>query len=78
MQEYTLAINIECVHGSLQAKLLMHNCAHAKRTKTCFCSIKIVLKVQSSGIYRVLKIYSLVDNIKNGLVSISCDMSKMV
>ena len=38
MQEFTSAINVECLHISLQAKLLMHNCAHAKNTKTCFCS----------------------------------------
>ena len=26
-------------HSSLQAKLLMHNCARAKNEKTCFCSM---------------------------------------
>ena len=36
MQEFTSIINTECSYSSLQAKLLMHNCAHAK---TCFCSI---------------------------------------
>ena len=30
MQEFTFAINVECLHSSLQAKLLMHNCARAK------------------------------------------------
>ena len=39
IQEFTSATNIECVHSSLQAKLLMHNCARAKNAKTCFCSI---------------------------------------
>ena len=36
MQEFTFAINAEYLHSSLQAKLLMPNCAHAK---TCSCSI---------------------------------------
>ena len=39
MQEFTSAINVECLHSSLQAKLLMHNCARAKNAKICFCSI---------------------------------------
>ena len=39
MQEFTFAINVECLHSSLHAKLLMHNCARAKHAKTCFCSI---------------------------------------
>ena len=39
MQEFTSAINVECLHSSLQAKLLMRNCKHAKHAKTCFCSI---------------------------------------
>ena len=39
MQEFTFSINVECLHSSLRAKLLMHNCARAKHTKTCFCSI---------------------------------------
>ena len=39
MQEFTFAINVECLHSSLPAKLLMHNCARAKHAKTCFCSI---------------------------------------
>ena len=39
MQEFTSAINVECLHSSLQAKLLMHNCARARNAKTCFCSI---------------------------------------
>ena len=29
MQEFTFAINVQCPHSSLHAKLLMHNCAHA-------------------------------------------------
>ena len=39
MQEFISAINVECLHSSLQAKLLMHNCARAKHAKICFCSI---------------------------------------
>ena len=27
MQEFTSAVNVECLHSSLQAKLLRHNCA---------------------------------------------------
>ena len=38
MQEFTSVINVEYLHSSLQAKLLMHNCARAKDSKTCFCS----------------------------------------
>ena len=49
MQEFTSAINVKCLHSSLQAKFLMHNSARAKNAKTCFCSIKSNLKVQSSG-----------------------------
>ena len=39
MQEFTFAINVECLRSSLQTKLLMHNCARAKHAKTCFYSI---------------------------------------
>ena len=39
MQEFTFAINVECLQSSLHAQLLMHNCARAKHTKTCSCSI---------------------------------------
>ena len=49
MQEFIFAINVECLHSSLHAKLLMHNCARAKHAKTCFCSIQRILKAQSSG-----------------------------
>ena len=28
-QEFTFAINVQCLHSSLHAKLLMHNCARA-------------------------------------------------
>ena len=34
MQEFTSAINVACLHSSLHAKLLMHNCARAKHAKT--------------------------------------------
>ena len=30
MQEFTFDINVECLHSSLHAKLLMHNFARAK------------------------------------------------
>ena len=33
IQEFTSAINVKCLHSSLQAKLLMHNCARAKTAK---------------------------------------------
>ena len=36
MQEFTSAINVECLHSSLQAKLLMHNCTRAKKCKNMF------------------------------------------
>ena len=39
IQAFTFAINVECLHSSLQAKLLMHNCARVKHAKTCFCSL---------------------------------------
>ena len=39
MQAFTSAISAECLHSSLQAKLLMHNCARAKHAKTCFCNL---------------------------------------
>ena len=48
-QEFTSAIDVECLHSSLRAKLLMHNCARAKNAKTCFCSMYSNLKEQSSG-----------------------------
>ena len=38
-QEFTSPINVECLHSSLQAKLLTQNCARVKNAKTCFCSI---------------------------------------
>ena len=31
MQEFTSAINVGCIHNSLQAKIRMHNCARAKK-----------------------------------------------
>ena len=34
VQEFTFAIDVECLHGSLHAKLLMHNCSRAKHAKT--------------------------------------------
>ena len=49
MQELTFAIKLECLHSSLHAKLLIHNCERAKHAKTCFCSIKKIFKAHSSG-----------------------------
>ena len=49
IQEFTSAIIVECLHSSLQAKLLMHSCARAKYAKTCFCNILSNLKAQWSG-----------------------------
>ena len=34
MQEFTFAINVECLHSSLHAKLLVHNCTQAKTFKS--------------------------------------------
>ena len=40
IQEFTSAINVECLDSSLQAKLLeVNKRAHAKNAKACFCSI---------------------------------------
>ena len=39
VQEFTSAINVECLHSSLQAKLMTRNWVRAKNAKTCFCSI---------------------------------------
>ena len=49
MQEFTSTINVEYLHSSLQAKLLIHNCARAKHAKTCFCSVLRILTAQSNG-----------------------------
>ena len=42
IQEFTFAINVECLPSSLRAKLLMHNCARAKNAKTCFVACKVI------------------------------------
>ena len=42
MQEFTSAINVECLHSSLQAKLLMHKCARAKMKKHVFIASKVI------------------------------------
>ena len=39
VQAFTSAVSVDCLHSSLHAKLLMHNCIRAKHAKTCFCSI---------------------------------------
>ena len=39
IQEFNFAINAECLHISLHAKILMYNCARAKHAKTFFWSI---------------------------------------
>ena len=36
MQEFTSAITVECLHSSLQAKLLMHNWARALNSENMF------------------------------------------
>ena len=36
MQEFTSAINVECLHSSLPAKLPMHGCTRAKHAKQDF------------------------------------------
>ena len=48
MQEFAFSINVQCLDSSLQAKQLMHICSRAKYAKTCFWSIEINSKVQSS------------------------------
>ena len=45
MHEFTFAINVECLYSSLQAKLLMHNCARAKMQKHVFVAYKVILKL---------------------------------
>ena len=40
MQEFIFVINEECLHSNLQAKLLLHNWAHANHAKTCICDIQ--------------------------------------
>ena len=55
MQDLAFAINLECLHSSLQAKLPMHNFTRAKHAKTCFCSNSRILKVQSCG--NMMQIY---------------------
>ena len=40
MQEFTFAINVECLHSSLHARLLMHDCARAKHAKHVFVAYK--------------------------------------
>ena len=39
MREFTFAINVKCLHSSLQEKLQMHNCTRAEHAKTSFYSI---------------------------------------
>ena len=41
-QEFTFAINVECLHNSLQARLLMHNCARAKMQKHVSVAYKAI------------------------------------
>ena len=55
MQDFTFAINVECLLSSLLAKLVMRDCACAKHTKTCFfVKYKEILKAQPSGKYMPL------------------------
>ena len=55
MQECTFAINVECLQSSLQAKLQMHNCAHAKHALTCFCSIYSSVEWEKVHIMHIYK-----------------------
>ena len=50
LQAFTSAIYVECLHSSLQAKLLMHNCARAKNAKTFLYHIK---KFESSVEWKI-------------------------
>ena len=45
MQEFTFATNVECLHSSLQEKLLMHNCASAKHVKHVFVAYERFCKL---------------------------------
>ena len=51
MQEFTSAINVECLPSILQARLLMHNCAGAKKMQKRFCSMSSNLK--SSVVWKI-------------------------
>ena len=42
MQEFISAINVECLHNSLLAKLLMLNCARAKMKNHVFVAYKVM------------------------------------
>ena len=43
MHEFTSATNVECLHSSFQAKLLMHNSARAKKCKKhVFLALKVI------------------------------------
>ena len=43
MREFTSAIAVECLHSSLRAKLLMHNCTHVKNAKKhVFVACKVI------------------------------------
>ena len=42
MQEFTSAINVECLHSSLRAKLLLHNCTRKKYKKHVFVACKVI------------------------------------
>ena len=40
--EFTSAFNVECLHSSLKAKLLMHNSARAKMQKHVYVAYKVI------------------------------------
>ena len=42
MQEFTFAINVEGLHSSLQAKLLMRNCPCKNMQKHVFVAYKVI------------------------------------
>ena len=46
IQQFTSANNVECLHSSFEAKLLLHNCARAKKMqKHVFVAYKVIWKL---------------------------------
>ena len=46
MQEFTFAINVECLCSCLLAKQLMHNCARAKHVNVAYTGFYIISSVE--------------------------------
>ena len=40
--EFSSAFNVECLHSSLKARLLMHNSARAKMQKHVYVAYKVI------------------------------------